>query len=71
MSDISFEQLLKQSGQPSQATDYPWSYDPVLMQEYFVGMGYKPVYMRDFENHEELENSDRILNALYQPLKEV
>ena len=69
MSDTSYQQLQKQVGQANNATDYPWSYDPVFMRDYSEGMGYQPVYLRNFENKEESENCDKILNALYQPLK--
>ena len=40
------------------------------MREYIEGMGYKPVYMRNIDDKEESENSDFILNALYDPLRE-
>ncbi|MFM7851832.1 MAG: hypothetical protein ACKO96_07895, partial [Flammeovirgaceae bacterium] len=48
---------------------YPWSYDTVLIQEYYELLGYKPVFLRNLEDKEEKENSDFILNALYRTLK--
>jgi hypothetical protein len=70
MSDAAFKQLESLSGLPNNTTSYPCSYDVLFSQEYSAKMGYKPVYLRNFEDEQETINSDFIATALYGALKE-
>ena len=70
MNDTTYKKLETLAGLPNNATSYPWSYDTVLIQEYYELLGYKPVFLRNLEDKEEKENSDFILNALYRTLKQ-
>lgn len=50
-------------------TDYPWSYDPLLMREYFEGSGYKPVYLRNTDDNCLVKEYDYVAEKLYGLLK--
>lgn len=70
MSESSYNKFVSEVGRVNMGADYPWSYDPLLMREYFEGTGYKPGYLWDAEA--EAWDKDRyryICNALYGSLK--
>ena len=69
MSDATFENLQSLDGKPNSVANYPWSYDPTLIEDYYESMGYKPAYMRDFSDSNEEAECDYILRTLYGSLK--
>ena len=70
MNDQAYQTLQTLKGKPNNLIEYPWSYDPLLMAEYFNGMAYKPAYLRDLDlKTEDNQRNDYILNTLYATLK--
>ena len=65
MNDAAFNMLHTLEGKPCNTTDYPWCYDPLFMNQYQDGMGYKPAFQRNFENEDDSVQSDYILRTLY------
>ena len=69
MSDLSYQRFKSEVGKPNMVADYPWSYDALLMREYFEGTGYKPAYLRTIDDDHESDKYEYICDALYGSLK--